>query len=153
LCEEAGLPAYEISNHARPNSESRHNLIYWRSGDYAGIGPGAHGRLTYKGRRYATATPLSPEKWLERVESGLGGDSVLNPLTDREKDVEALMMGLRLTEGMDLGRLCKMDDYIHNINMLTDNGLLSSNGGRVCATRAGRRILDAVVAALLDSLE
>jgi len=78
---------------------------------------------------------------------------VLNPLTDREKDVEALMMGLRLTEGMDLGRLCKMDDYIHNINMLTDNGLLSSNGGRVCATRAGRRILDAVVAALLDSLE
>lgn len=150
LCDEAGLPAYEISNHARPNFESRHNLIYWRSGDYAGIGPGAHGRLTYEGRRYATATPLSPEKWLERVESGLGGDSVLNPLTDRERDVEALMMGLRLTEGMDLDRLCKGDDYIHNINILTDKGLLSSNGGRVRATRSGRRILDSVVAALLD---
>lgn len=149
LCDAAGLPAYEISNHAKPNAESRHNMIYWRSGDYAGIGPGAHGRLTHQGRRYATATPLSPDAWLDQVESGKGGESEFNSLTDRETDAEALMMGLRLTEGVDLDRLRRKTDYSLNINILMDSGLLMFGGGRLHATKTGRRILDSVIAELL----
>ena len=150
LCDVAGLRAYEISNHARPNAESRHNLIYWRSGDYAGIGPGAHGRLTLGGTRLATATPLSPVTWLERVEDGNTGEWTLNPLTDREADTEALMMGLRIEEGIDLDRLKGLEYFSCNIKMLIREGFLRCSNGRLRATPIGRRVLDSVLSALFE---
>ncbi len=151
LCGAAGLRAYEISNHARPNTESRHNLIYWRSGDYAGIGPGAHGRLTLGGTRLATATPLSPVTWLERVEDGNTGEWIFNPLTDREADMEALMMGLRIEEGIDLDRLRNLEHFNSNIKMLIREGFLRYSKGRLRATPIGRRVLNSVLSALLES--
>ena len=96
-----GLPAYEISNHARPGAECRHNLVYWRGDEYAGIGPGAHGRLESDGRRYATATEKRPETWLMRVEVLGHGLIVDEVLTREERADEYLLMGLRLAEGID----------------------------------------------------
>src|SRR3974390_399974 len=101
ICATAGLPAYEISNHARPGAECRHNLVYWRGHDYAGIGPGAHGRLTLDGRRFATETDRRPEAWLMRVEAKGSGISLEEKLTAEEIGDEFLLMGLRLAEGID----------------------------------------------------
>jgi putative oxygen-independent coproporphyrinogen III oxidase len=104
----AGLPAYEISNHARPGQESRHNLLYWRYGAYAGIGPGAHGRLVLPdGTRIATATERNPERWAERVETGGHGYTDETPLSRAEQADEMLLMGLRLTEGIDLDAMAR----------------------------------------------
>jgi oxygen-independent coproporphyrinogen-3 oxidase len=105
LTESAGLPAYEISNHAAPGEESRHNLLYWRYGEYAGIGPGAHGRLRIGGVRHATATERSPETWASSVEEVGHGMKERTPLSRREQADEMLLMGLRITEGLDLERL------------------------------------------------
>jgi oxygen-independent coproporphyrinogen-3 oxidase len=104
----AGLPAYEISNHARPGQESRHNLLYWRYGAYAGIGPGAHGRLVLPdGCRIATATERNPERWAERVETAGHGFTDETPLSREEQADEMLLMGLRLTEGIDLDAMAR----------------------------------------------
>ena len=103
ICEAHGLPAYEVSNHARPGAESQHNLIYWRYGDYVGIGPGAHGRLTLNGRKYATETHLAPTKWLDAVSTG-SGESDRTELSMQEQASEYLMMCLRLSEGLDVDR-------------------------------------------------
>src|SRR5205814_3492262 len=101
----AGLPAYEISNHARPGAECRHNLAYWRYQDYAGIGPGAHGRLTIGDKKYASRQYRLPEKWLAAVETKGTGIEETTAL-DREIAVEEmLMMGLRLVEGVSRARL------------------------------------------------
>jgi coproporphyrinogen III oxidase-like Fe-S oxidoreductase len=105
MCAAAGLPAYEVSNHARPGAESRHNLIYWRGGDWAGIGPGAHGRLTLNGRRWGTETELAPIAWLTRVEKDGSGETSRVEVAAREQAEEFLMMGLRLSEGVRLDRL------------------------------------------------
>jgi len=102
---DAGLPAYETSNHARPGSESRHNLTYWRGGDWLGIGPGAHGRLTINGDRVATATALSPSTWLAQVHKVGHGTEVRESLAPADAEIEYLMMGLRIGEGIDLGRI------------------------------------------------
>jgi putative oxygen-independent coproporphyrinogen III oxidase len=147
-----GLPAYEISNHARPGGECRHNLVYWRAREYAGIGPGAHGRLDVGGQRHATATEKRPEAWLSRVETlghGLIADDIL---TAAERADEFLLMGLRLAEGIDLAR------YEHiagraldagRIAMLHRHGLLeTSPAGRLRVTLPGFPVLDAVVADL-----
>lgn len=150
LCDAAGLRAYEVSNHARPNAESRHNLIYWKSGDYAGIGPGAHGRLTFNGTRFATATPLTPSAWLEQVEHGIGGESIIDPLTDREVDTETLMMGLRIEEGIDLDKLKDISYFRCNINTLINDGLLRFSNGKLQATSKGRPVLDSVLSTLLE---
>ena len=104
VCEAAGLAAYETSNHARPGREGRHNLVYWRYGDYAGVGPGAHGRLTVGGTRWATEAIRAPEAWLAAVEAGQGGSAARAPVAPAEQAVEMAMMGLRLAEGIDLGR-------------------------------------------------
>ena len=104
VCSRAGLPAYEISNHARPGAECRHNLVYWRGHDYAGVGPGAHGRLTIDGRRVATATEKRPEAWLLRVEETGTGFTVDEKLTSGEAADEYLLMGLRLAEEIDTAR-------------------------------------------------
>ena len=147
LTEAAGLPAYEVSNHARPGAESRHNLIYWRSGDWAGIGPGAHGRLTLGGTRVATETPLSPLGWLRQVETtgtGEGGRAVVTPDDAR---AEAVMMGLRLVEGLETTAL--PEDKMSIINSLEDDGLIRLGAGRLCATPEGRLVLNRLTGALL----
>jgi putative oxygen-independent coproporphyrinogen III oxidase len=101
----AGLPAYEISNHARPGEECRHNLTYWRSGDWIGIGPGAHGRLSLGGERVGTETVRMPRAWLERVERVGHGERPRETLTVADRVAEMLLMGLRLTEGIAVARL------------------------------------------------
>ncbi len=151
VCDEAGMPAYEISNHARPGAECRHNLVYWRYGEYAGIGPGAHGRLQLGDGRHATSAERNPEAWLEKVESwgdGLVADDVL---TEEEAGDELLLMGLRLAEGIDLARYRRLSGRDLDPRRLADllaHGMVEKSGDRVRATRAGFFVLDAVVADL-----
>jgi putative oxygen-independent coproporphyrinogen III oxidase len=152
ICGRHGLPAYEISNHARKGAECRHNLVYWRGEEYAGIGPGAHGRLDIDGRRHATATEKRPEAWLMRVEAnghGVVTDDVLNGI---ERADEFLLMGLRLTEGIDPKRYAALagrplDE--RRIALLEDEGAITvDTDGRLRVTQAGFPVLDAVVADL-----
>jgi oxygen-independent coproporphyrinogen-3 oxidase len=152
ICDAAGMSAYEISNHAIPGAESRHNLVYWRYGEYAGVGPGAHGRLVIDGRRYATAAERGPEAWLAKVESwgdGLVADDILSP---EEEGDEMLLMGLRLAEGIDLARYRRLSGRMLDAARLTDlieTGMVErASGERVRATRSGFFVLDAVVADL-----
>ena len=152
ICAAHGLPAYEISNHARPGGECRQNLVYWRAHEYAGVGPGAHGRLDIDGDRHATATEKRPETWLARVESGGHGLIADEVLTREEKADEFLLMGLRLAEGIDTAR------FLHvagrpldpaRIAMLHEHGLVETTGdGRLRVTLPGFPVLDAVVADL-----
>jgi len=152
ICADAGLPAYEVSNHARPGRECRHNLVYWRSQEYAGVGPGAHGRLVVDGRRRATATEKRPEAWLMRVESlghGLTTDEALIP---EEIADEFLLMGLRLAEGIDPARYAKIAGRpldAGRLAELTAQGAVEMTpDGRLRVTRSGFPVLDAVVADL-----
>lgn len=145
---DVGLPAYEVSNHAQPGAESRHNLIYWRCGDYAGIGPGAHGRLTLGGLRMATATPMSPSEWLSRVETRGNGEIPREVVPLAEQGGEYLMMGLRLTEGIDPGRYARLSGQSLNevrLAALEDLGLVRRDDGGLRATAAGRAVLNAVL--------
>jgi oxygen-independent coproporphyrinogen-3 oxidase len=152
ICAAHGLPAYEISNHARPGGECRHNLVYWRTHEYVGIGPGAHGRLDIDGDRHATATEKRPETWLSLVESqghGVVSDEVL---TREERSDEYLLMGLRLAEGIDAARYAEVSgrplDPVR-IASLTEHGLVEATPeGRLRVTLPGFPILDAVVADL-----
>ncbi|TCT04314.1 radical SAM family heme chaperone HemW [Aquabacter spiritensis] len=147
----AGLPAYEISNHAREGAQARHNLVYWRYGTYAGIGPGAHGRLAAGTARRATLTERHPELWLQRVETqghGIVGEDLLAP--DIQAD-ELLLMGLRLAEGIDLARHARLAGApidAARIAMLEAEGLVVRTGDRLRATPAGFPVLNAVIAAL-----
>jgi oxygen-independent coproporphyrinogen-3 oxidase len=152
ICAGAGLPAYEISNHARPGAECRHNLVYWRGDDYAGIGPGAHGRLTVDGRRVATETEKRPEAWLMRVETGGTGITVSEKLTPGETADEYLLMGLRLAEGIDIERYSKIAGRTldpDRISILREEGAVETTAdGRLRVTQSGFPVLDAVVADL-----
>ena len=154
MCHDAGLPAYEISNHARPGAESRHNLIYWRYGDYAGIGPGAHGRLTIGGRRRATETPTDPEQWLREVELTGSGERPRTVLSNKDQAAEYLMLGLRIREGISLSRHARLSgrglsDGV--IGELHAHGLVSVENDRLRATRRGMPLLNMIVAELLGS--
>jgi putative oxygen-independent coproporphyrinogen III oxidase len=147
-----GMPAYEISNHARPGAESRHNLVYWRYHEYAGVGPGAHGRLAIGGQRRAQSTLKRPEDWLQAVEKhghGLAEDDVLNP--DEQGD-ELLLMGLRLREGIELARYEALSGRAIDrtrISALIGDGLVEQTpDGRLRVTAEGFPVLDAVVADL-----
>ncbi|MBT2131811.1 radical SAM family heme chaperone HemW [Aliiroseovarius lamellibrachiae] len=147
----AGIPAYEISNHARAGQESRHNLIYWRSGDWIGVGPGAHGRLTIDGNRWATQTPLSPSKWLANA---LGDadkrERALVPLS--EQVTEYLLMGLRTVEGIDLVRLLNQFQSTLNINKikeLQDLDLIFVDQEILRATDQGRPVLNGILREIL----
>ncbi|MEO3997742.1 radical SAM family heme chaperone HemW [Mesorhizobium sp. CAU 1732] len=147
-----GLPAYEISNHARPGAESRHNLVYWRYGEYVGVGPGAHGRFLEDGRRIVTFTEKMPETWVNLVEAkghGVIGGEVL---TRSEEADEFLLMGLRLTEGIDLARYEQLSGRplsSRRIATLQEESLVAPIGNsRLRATAAGMIVLDAVVADL-----
>jgi putative oxygen-independent coproporphyrinogen III oxidase len=158
LTERAGLPAYEISNHAAPGEECRHNLLYWRYGEYVGIGPGAHGRVLIAGTRHATATERQPERWAERVEVDGRGVCESTPLSRSEQADEALLMGLRLSEGLDLDRLAVrsgLQPKAQVVQELSDAGLIERLGAgrRLRASRSGRIILNAVVLQLAAALE
>jgi oxygen-independent coproporphyrinogen-3 oxidase len=151
ICEAAGLPAYEVSNHARVGAESRHNLIYWRYGDYVGIGPGAHGRLTRDGHKYATAAHRAPGKWLESVETARPVES-WEPLSGPDQAVEYLLMGLRITEGIDpvrFERLAGKPLDQNSLDHLGAIGMITADGPRLRATAAGRAVLNAVIRDLL----
>jgi len=152
ICTGAGLPAYEISNHARPGAECRHNLVYWRGHDYAGIGPGAHGRLTIDDRRLATETDKRPEAWLMRVEENGTGLTVTEKLTPGETADEYLLMGLRLAEGIDLERYSAISGRTLDagrIAILREEGAVETTAdGRLRVTQSGFPLLDAVVADL-----
>jgi putative oxygen-independent coproporphyrinogen III oxidase len=152
VCGARGLPAYEISNHARPGGECRHNLVYWRYGEYAGIGPGGHGRLDVEGRRYATATEKSPEQWLRLVETHGHGLVVDETLTRSEQADELLLMGLRLAEGIELARYAELAgrplDPERIVDLVQGGMVETTQDGRLRVTAAGFPLLDAVVADL-----
>jgi putative oxygen-independent coproporphyrinogen III oxidase len=152
ICVTHGLPAYEISNHARIGAECRHNLVYWRGDEYAGIGPGAHGRLDIDGKRHATATERRPEAWLMRVESSGDGVVTNDELNSEERGDEYLLMGLRLREGIDPDRyrlLAGRSLDSDRIKNLRDEGAISIDAdGRLRVTHEGFPVLDAVVADL-----
>ena len=148
ICDAAGLPAYEVSNHAAPGMESRHNLIYWRGGDYLGIGPGAHGRLTLGGLRWATEAPRAPGAWLQRVEASQPGEARRDKVPDVERALEYLLMGLRLTEGIDLSRYNQIAGEPINsnrINNLLEIKMLARTETGVATTAKGRLVLNAVI--------
>jgi putative oxygen-independent coproporphyrinogen III oxidase len=152
ICAAAGLPAYEVSNHARPGAECRHNLVYWRAQEYAGIGPGAHGRLDIDGERHAIATEKRPESWLMRVESLGHGVTVDDVLLRGEMADEFLLMGLRLTEGIDPARYASLAGRPLNprrIAILREEGAVETTAsGMLRVTPSGFPVLDAVVADL-----
>ncbi len=152
VCAAHGLPAYEISNHARPGAECRHNLVYWRAHEYAGIGPGAHGRLDIGGERHATATEKRPEAWLARVENDGHGLITDDVLLREERADEFLLMGLRLAEGIDPARYAALAGRsldAARIAVLRENGLVETTAaGHLRVSMPGFPVLDAVVADL-----
>jgi putative oxygen-independent coproporphyrinogen III oxidase len=151
-----GLLPYEVSNYARPGAESRHNLAYWRYRDFAGIGPGAHGRLTLDGQLRATRRHRAPEPWAERVERDGHGSTAEEPVSQGDQAREMLLMGLRLTEGVDANRFAArtgmaLDNALDADTLergLTEGYLLNDNG-RLQATAEGRKRLDSLLAALV----
>ena len=152
VCDAHGLRAYEISNHARAGAECRHNLVYWRGEEYAGIGPGAHGRLDIDGTRHAIATEKRPEAWLMRVEATGHGVITDDPLNSEERADEFLLMGLRLAEGIDPKRYATLSGRSldpNRIAILREEGAITVDpDGRLRVTQAGFPVLDAVVADL-----
>jgi oxygen-independent coproporphyrinogen-3 oxidase len=152
VCAELGLPSYEISNHARAGAECQHNLVYWRGQEYAGIGPGAHGRLDIDGARHAIATERRPETWLMRVEATGHGVITDDRLNSEERADEFLLMGLRLAEGIDPKRYQALSGRALDparIAVLRDEGAIVVDGnGRLRVTQSGFPVLDAVVADL-----
>jgi putative oxygen-independent coproporphyrinogen III oxidase len=155
----AGLAAYEISNHAAPGQECRHNLIYWRYGEYAGVGAGAHGRVIGRHGRHATSTERHPERWLAAVEAQ--GHAVVEDtlLSRAEQADEALLMGLRLSEGVDLQQLARLagvplqPQAFERIERMLARGLLEPGAqGRIRASRSGRLVLNAIVVELARAL-
>ena len=152
VCARHGLPSYEISNHARAGTECKHNLVYWRGEEYAGIGPGAHGRLDLDGVRHAIATEKRPEAWLMRVEANGHGVITDDRLNSEERADEFLLMGLRLAEGIDPERYAELSGRAldpRRITLLREQGaIVVDANGRLRVTKSGFPVLDAVVADL-----
>ena len=152
VCGQHGLPAYEISNHARAGAECQHNLVYWRGEEYAGVGPGAHGRLDIDGVRHAIATEKRPEAWLMRVEASGHGVVTDDLLNSEERADEFLLMGLRLAEGIDPRRYEALAGRAldpRRVALLREEGAICvDDSGRLRVTQAGFPVLDAVVADL-----
>ncbi len=152
-----GLVDYEISNYARPGAESRHNLVYWTYGDYVGVGPGAHGRLTLPGGKHATRQEKTPERWLAAIGAGGDGMAETSVLTPDDRRTELTMMGLRLRAGVPRARFRRELDAEPEtlfdakiLGWLTEGGLLELDGVALRATDAGRQRLNAVLARLLE---
>lgn len=147
-CNDAGLPAYEVSNHAKNGQESVHNLIYWQSGDWAGIGPGAHGRLTRDGRRFETVSAKMPAAWLERVQAGRGGN-VINDVLEADAVVEErILMGLRMVDGIEMPAQW-ISEKQNEINELEGMGHLSVAGQRLVVSPKGRPLLNSIISLFL----
>jgi putative oxygen-independent coproporphyrinogen III oxidase len=149
---DAGLPAYEVSNHARPGDESRHNLIYWRMGDYAGIGPGAHGRLTLDSTRVATEAERQPTPWLNQTLAQPGSAEAQDQLSSEERAAEYLMFALRLKEGASLGRFKALSQKPLSSKALTEMvelGFLLQDGDRIGTSETGVMMLNGILRALL----
>ena len=151
ICGAANFDSYEVSNHARHGFESIHNQIYWRYGDYAGIGPGAHGRLTLNGQRLATEAPLTPMQWLAQVRKTGNGDAERSVLSLDDQRSELLLMGMRLREGVKMDRLSIRENqvFLNNINKLDNLGMVEVDAGRLVLTPSGRPVLNAVLRELL----
>ena len=157
ICEAAGLPAYEISNHARRGEEARHNLLYWRYGDYAGVGPGAHGRIGVGAGRLALSAERDPARWAAQVERDDHGLASREPLTRLEQAEEMLLMGLRLAEGLSLARLAERTGHRPSpeaLHLLRQDGLISGDApaGIIRATPPGRLVLNSVIEAVAATL-
>lgn len=153
ICDEMGMPGYEVSNHARDGAQSRHNLIYWRYGDYIGIGPGAHGRVTIEGNRFATECFSNPKTWLERSTDGTTEKprSLLDP---SEQAIEFLLMGLRLKEGIDPKRFARIAGKPvseEKIDHLSEIGMISATDDRIIVTNQGFNVLNAVIEHLIPN--
>ncbi|MDF1627662.1 MAG: radical SAM family heme chaperone HemW [Parvibaculaceae bacterium] len=152
ICTAAGLPAYEISNHAKPGAECRHNLTYWRYGDYVGAGPGAHGRITKDARKWATVTERMPTKWLADVNTHGHAQVEADEIRPETAAEEMLMMGLRLREGVSLERFQSISGRTLNedrLDFYTSEGLIEQRGGRLVATPRGRLVLNQLLGELL----
>lgn len=152
LCGAAGMPAYEVSNHASDSAQSRHNLIYWRYGDYLGIGPGAHGRLTIDGRRNATVCYSNPKRWLDAVAQN-AAEQQRETLLPADEATEFLLMGLRLREGVDLNRyqsLAGAKPKQRVLDHLTDIGMATVKNDRLIVSDQGFRVLNSVISAVLN---
>ena len=149
MTQQAGMPAYEVSNHARAGQQSRHNLTYWRYQDYAGIGPGAHGRRG----GVATTRHKKPENWLSALQRQGDGIAEARPLPPREQAAEAMLMGLRLAEGLDAGALAArfglgLDDVVDagKLALYVRQGLMVQDGARIGVSEAGMLVLNALIA-------
>lgn len=152
ICSAHGLPRYEVSNHARPGSESRHNLIYWHYGDYIGIGPGAHGRLTLDGVKYATESAKNPRAWLAAVAEG-SGELPRTRLTGLEQAEEYLMMGLRVKNGIDPDRFEALSGRVFDLEVrqnLAGLGMIEDFGSKISVTDQGIKVLNAVISDFLS---
>jgi oxygen-independent coproporphyrinogen-3 oxidase len=152
LTSKAGLYAYEVSNHAKSGCESQHNLIYWECGDYVGIGPGSHGRLTFDGVRYATESPNDPQEWLKSTRLIGSGEIPRQQQSASEHADEYLMMGLRIANGIDLKRyerISKLSLNNNKIEQLIDIDVVEIKNDRLIATAQGRPLLNAIIRELL----
>jgi oxygen-independent coproporphyrinogen-3 oxidase len=152
MTQAAGRPAYEVSNHATPGAECRHNLIYWRYGSYAGVGPGAHGRLDISGKRFGTVCEKLPERWQDCVSRQGHGFTEFEEIAAEDASREHLLMNLRLTEGIDLDAWQSrwgVQPNTAQINALSDAGFLLRDGAMLKATPKGRLVLNAVIAELV----
>lgn len=148
LCEAAGMGCYEISNHARPGAQSRHNLVYWRQGDWAAVGPGAHGRLTLPNGRMATEAHRMPGAWLQAVETTGTGEVPRDAIPAHGQATEYLLMSLRLTEGLDEARYAALSGKPleeHAVTSLIDMEMIDRSNGRIRATAQGRPVLNAIL--------
>ena len=151
-CELAGFELYEVSNHAKPGAECRHNLIYWNYGDYVGIGPGAHGRITVNSQRLATESLLQPNAWLAAAETTTG-EKLRESLSNNDQATELLLMGLRLKDGVSLPRwesLAERPLPEKNLKELSDLGLITTDQKRLKTTQRGRVLLNSVLQKLLE---
>ena len=151
ICNEMGMPAYEVSNHARDGAQSRHNLIYWRYGDYIGIGPGAHGRITLEGQKLATVAYSNPQRWLDGI-SKCESEKPRAMISRSEQATEFLLMGLRLKEGVDLNRYAAIAGHEidqNAVNHLQDIGMAARDGDRLIVSDQGVIVLNAVIETLL----
>jgi putative oxygen-independent coproporphyrinogen III oxidase len=154
LCAEAGLPAYEVSNHAVPGEESRHNATYWRGGDYVGIGPGAHGRLTLRGSRVATECIADPAKWMSSVQATGSGELPRTELSREKAASEYLLMGLRMYEGIHLSRFSALSDKPIDDEVLQHlelQGMIRLEDDRIKVTDIGMPILNLILRDLVPS--
>jgi putative oxygen-independent coproporphyrinogen III oxidase len=152
VADQMGMPSYEVSNHARDSAQSRHNLIYWRYGDYIGIGPGAHGRLSLDGQKYATECFSNPKRWLDGAASG-ATEKPRSALTPQERASEFLMMGLRLKEGIDTERFARINGAplsADRISHLEEIGMVNLDKTRLTVTNQGVMVLNAVLENLLS---